>query len=71
MSIKNFVKNNPKLVEELLSGHGSYDLDEAIWDYYYDNGTIKNYNCVDLPVGLYEQFLDEVKDAVYELEVSP
>ena len=69
MSIKNFVKNNPKLVEELLSGHGSYELDGIIWDYYYDNGTIKNYNCTDVS-SLYKQFLDEVKDALYELEVS-
>ena len=70
MSIKNFVKNNPVMVEKLLAGHGSYELDEIIWDHYYDNGTIKNYNCTDVS-SLYEQFLDEVKDAVYELEVSP
>jgi hypothetical protein len=69
MSIKNFVKNNPQLVEELLSGHGSYELDEAIWDYYFNNGTIKNYNCTDVS-SLYEQFLDEVKGVVCDLEVA-
>jgi hypothetical protein len=57
------------LVEELLSGNGSYELDEAIWDYYFNNGTIKNYNCTDVS-SLYEQFLDEVIDVVYAQEIT-
>jgi hypothetical protein len=54
------VENNRPLIQAFLSGEGSYEMDELIWDYYYDKGVITNYNCTDVS-GLYEQFVDEVQ----------
>lgn len=53
------VQNNRALIQAFLSGEGSYEMDELIWDYYYGRGMVTNYNCTDVS-GLYEQFVDEV-----------
>lgn len=59
--IRTILENHPEECKAFLSGSGSYLMDEIIWDYYYDNGTIRNYNCVDVS-GLYEQFADELQE---------
>jgi hypothetical protein len=53
------VENNRAAILAFLSGEGSYEMDELIWDYYYSKGAITNHNCTDVS-GLYEQFVDEV-----------
>lgn len=53
------VQNNRAAIQAFLSGEGSYEMDELIWDYYYGRGIITNYNSTDVS-GLYEQFVDEV-----------
>ena len=62
-TIKNIIENNPKLVKAFLSGEGSYEMDEIVWDYYYGKGTIKNYDCTDVS-SLYEQFVSELEEAL-------
>ena len=64
MNINEVIQNNRALIDAFLSGEGSYEMDELIWDYYYGKGVITNYNCTDVS-GLYEQFADEV-EAVLE-----
>lgn len=63
MCIKNLIENNPELVKDFLSGAGSYEMDEIVWDYYYEKGTIRNYNCTDVS-SLYEQFVFELEEAL-------
>ena len=62
-NIKNIIENNPELVKAFLSGEGSYEMDEIVWDYYYDKGTIRNYDCTDVS-SLYEQFVSELEEAL-------
>ncbi len=64
-TIQNIVQNNPAMVSAFLAGDCSYDMDSFIWDYYFDNGTIRNYDCVDVS-SLYEQFESELLDALHE-----
>lgn len=62
-TIKNIIENNPELVKAFLSGEGSYEMDEIVWDYYYDKGTIRNYDCTDVS-SLYEQFVSELEEVL-------
>jgi hypothetical protein len=62
-TIKNIIENNPELVKAFLSGEGSYEMDEIVWDYYYSNGTIKNYDYTDVS-SLYEQFVSELEEVL-------
>jgi membrane protease subunit (stomatin/prohibitin family) len=64
-AIQNIVQNHPAMVSAFLAGDCSYDMDSFIWDYYFDNGTIRNYDCVDVS-SLYEQFESELMDALHE-----
>ena len=59
-AIKNIIENNPEMVKAFLSGEGSYEMDEIIWDYFYTQGRITNYNCTDVS-GLYEEFAAELQ----------
>lgn len=63
MNIKHIVENNRPMIDAFMAGEGSYEMDELIWDYYYSNSTIRNYDCTDVS-GLYEQFADEVQGAL-------
>jgi hypothetical protein len=60
-AIKNIIENNPEMIKAFLSGEGSYEMDEIIWDYYYDQGRITNYNSTDVS-GLYEEFVAELEE---------
>ena len=60
-AIKTIIENNPEMIKAFLSGEGSYEMDEIIWDYYYDQGRITNYNCTDVS-GLYEEFVAELEE---------
>jgi hypothetical protein len=62
--IQRIIQNNPAMVSAFLAGDCSADMDSFIWDYYFDNGTIRNYDCVDVS-GLYEQFESELMDALH------
>jgi hypothetical protein len=62
-TINNIIENNPELVKAFLSGEGSYEMDEIVWDYYYSKGTIKNYDCTDVS-SLYEQFVSELEEVL-------
>jgi hypothetical protein len=42
-------------------GPMSYDLESAIWDYLYDTGAIRNYNCVDCHDAIVDALLNEVE----------
>ena len=64
-AIQSIIQNNPAMVSAFLAGDCSADMDSFIWDYYFTNGTIRNYNCVDVS-GLYEQFESELMDALHE-----
>jgi hypothetical protein len=66
MSIRNIIENYPELVNDFMNGQGSYDIDEIIWDYYYDKGVIRNYNNTDVS-DLYKLFAEEVADEIYAL----
>ena len=63
MNIKHIIENHRPMIDAFLAGEGSYEMDELIWDYYYDNGTIRNYDCTDV-ASLYEQFDSELKGAL-------
>ena len=60
-AIKAIIENHPEMIKAFLSGEGSYEMDEIIWDYYYDQGRITNYNSTDVS-GLYEEFVAELEE---------
>jgi hypothetical protein len=60
-TLQHIIKAHAADVEVFKNGGSmSYDLEEAVWGYLYDNGTIRNYDCVDCGELLAQTLADEL-----------
>jgi hypothetical protein len=60
-TLQHIIKAHAADVEVFKNGGPmSYDLESAMWDYLYDRGDIKNYNCVDCGELLAQTLADEL-----------
>jgi hypothetical protein len=60
--MQSILKSHAADVEIFVNGGPiSYDLESAIWDYLYDTGAIRNYNCVDCHDLIIDTLLSEVE----------
>jgi hypothetical protein len=61
-AIQQIIKAHAADVEIFKNGGPmSYDLESAMWDYLYDSGMIRNYDCVDCGELLAQTLADELE----------